>query len=337
MNYRKLGRTGLEVSCIGFGAIPIANLSGEEADRVLTAALDNGMNFIDTARGYRESEERIGASLSHRRAEYYLATKTKARKEEAIREELRTSLDKLCTDRIDLYQIHYVNNDTVLDNVLAPSGALSTLQAIRSEGICDYIGITGHDAAVLLRAAQTGEFDTIQGAFSYIEREEKILNLIEYCQRENIGFIVQKPLAGGAIAPAAAGLRWILTHPVSTVIPGMLSVAQAEENARVGGEEPAITDGEREVLDALVRELGDRFCRRCNYCHAVCPEGIRIGVILEFLGKGKVPENFALSQRWYRGFEINGSNCTECGLCLSECPYELPIPDMLREAHALLK
>jgi len=336
MVYRKLGRTGLEVSCIGFGALPLTGLNQEEADGVLNAALDAGMNFIDTARGYRESEALIGNAVGARRREYFLATKTKARREKDIRKELETSLYNLKTDHLDLYQVHYVNTRDALSNVLGPSGALRVMQKLREEGICDFIGITGHDAAVLIEAAKTGEFDTIQGAFSYIEKEQKIYDLIQYCARENIGFIDQKPLAGGAIAPAAAGLKWILSHPISMVIPGMVTVEQVEENARVGSGDFTISKDEREQLETLVLRLGDRFCRRCYYCHPVCPEGIRIGVILEFYGKAEAPENFDLSQRWYRGFKVNGSDCTECGLCLDECPYGLPIPDMLKEAHLLL-
>jgi predicted aldo/keto reductase-like oxidoreductase len=116
----------------------------------------------------------------------------------------------------------------------------------------------------------------------------------------------------------------------------MVTVEQVVENAAVGFSEASITEEEREKLDQLVDDLGDRFCRRCNYCHDACPQHIRIGVILEFYGKAKNPDNFPLSQRWYRGFEMNGSDCTECGACLPECPYNLPIPEMLKEAHELL-
>ncbi|KPJ80554.1 MAG: aldo/keto reductase, partial [Spirochaetes bacterium DG_61] len=111
MQYRKLGRTDLFVSCIGFGAIPLAILKQEKATAVLNSALDLGINFIDTARGYRESEELIGKAVSKRRSDYYLATKSSARKEGSIMEELNTSLKNLRTDMIDLYQIHYVNRE----------------------------------------------------------------------------------------------------------------------------------------------------------------------------------------------------------------------------------
>jgi predicted aldo/keto reductase-like oxidoreductase len=336
MRHRMLGKTGLEVSCVGFGALPLTGLNQEEADLVLGTALDLGMNFIDTARGYRESETLIGNAVSSRRGEYHLATKTRARREDEIRKELETSLKNLKTDHLELYQIHYVNTVDELKDVLGPGGALSVMHRLREEGICDFIGITGHDASVLMEAAKTGEFDTIQGAFSYIEKEQKILDLIEYCAGEHTGFIDQKPLAGGAILPAAAGLKWILGYPVSMVIPGMVTQEQVRENASVGSGDVRVSEDEEKQLEELAQMLGSRFCRRCYYCHPACPEGIRIGVILEFYGKAKNPDNFDLSQRWYGGFQVNGDDCTECGLCLDQCPYGLPIPDMLKEAHAML-
>ncbi|MBN2324190.1 MAG: aldo/keto reductase [Spirochaetes bacterium] len=336
MEYRTLGRTGIRTSCIGFGGIPLTGLNGEEALGVLTAALSSGINFIDTARGYKESEELIGRSIADRRDEYCLATKTKVRGKDSILTEFETSVAKLKTDVIDLYQIHYVNTKEDLQGVLAPGGALSVFRRLQREGTVRYVGITGHNPAVLKAAAETGEFDTVQGAFSYIEKGEEVIRLIRYCKENGIGFIAQKPLAGGALLPAEAALRFILGHPVSVVIPGMLSVEQVEENSRAGDGRVTLTAREEEALEAVASGLGSRFCRRCYYCQPACPQNIRVGVILEFLGKAERPENLSLMRRWYAGMPIKASECTECGLCLPECPYELPIVEMLKEAHELL-
>lgn len=336
MEYRTLGRTGLKVSCIGFGGIPIAGLNSEAAGKVLNRALDLGVNFIDTARGYKESESLIGQNISIRRKEFYLATKTRARDEKGILKEYRISSEYLKTDYFDLYQIHYVNTEEELEQVMRPGGPYDVLLRLKNEGKIGYIGITGHDASVLLIAAKMGKFDTIQGAFSFLEKEQKIIDLIHYCDKNNIGFICQKPLAGGAIVNGSAGLKWILRFPVSTVIPGMSSVEQVEENTASGSPPFNLTAEEMSSLDEIASKLDRYFCRRCYYCHPACPENIRIGVILEFYGKARFPENLALARRWYQGFKINASNCTECGLCLPECPYGLPIIDMLKEAHALL-
>lgn len=337
MQYRKLGRTDLTVSCIGFGALPLWGLNEEEASSVLNTALDLKINFFDTARGYRESEALMGKAVSKRRSEFYLATKTSARKEKPLMEELQTSLDYLNTDMIDLYQIHCVNTESELEDVLSKKGALNVLKKIQKEGIIRFVGITGHNPDVLYKAAKTGEFDTVQGAFSYIEREQRAIDLIHYCSSSNIGFIVQKPLAGGALTSAVSGLKWILQHPVSTVIPGMISVGQVRENTGLADERFTLSAGELSELDEIVAKLDRYFCRRCYYCHPVCPENIQIGVILEYFVKAMYPENLGLAREWYKGLKINSQNCTECVLCISECPYELPIVDMLKRAHELLR
>ncbi len=336
MQLRKLGRTELMVSCIGFGGVPLWGLSEEQAGRVLNTALDRGVNFIDTARGYRDSEQLIGMSISQRRNEFYLATKTKARKEKYIQEEFEASLEHLRTNVIDLYQIHYINTFSELDDVLSKRGALSVLKRIRESGKIRFIGITGHNIDVISDAAKTGEFDTVQGAFSYIEKDQRMIDLIHHCSRNNIGFIVQKPLAGGAIFRASAALKWILQYPVSTVIPGMPSVEHVIEDTGVGDVEFSLSAAELDELDGIVSRLDKYFCRRCYYCQPACPEKIRIGTILEFFGKAKYPENLEQARLWYSGQKINSLNCTECGLCLADCPYELPIVEMLKEAHALL-
>ena len=252
------------------------------------------MNFIDTARSYRESEELVGKAVHKRRGEFYLATKARTRREDQIMEELENSLGFLKTDRIDLYQIHFVNSTEDLEDVLSGGGALSVLKKIREKGVIDHIGITGHDPGLLLKAAKTGEFDTVQGALSYIEKPQSALDLIDFCSKNDIGFIVQKPLAGGAIVNAKSALKWILQHPVSTVIPGMVLKDQAIENAAVADEDYSLTAGEINELEMNIVDMDKDFCRRCYYCHPVCPENIRIGVILEFFGKARQPENIQL-------------------------------------------
>ncbi|MFW6139396.1 MAG: aldo/keto reductase [Spirochaetota bacterium] len=336
MKYRKLGRTDLEVSCIGFGGLGLPALSKPQAEAILNRALDLGMNFIDTARGYRESENLIGRAVAHRRKEYYLATKSRARTRDEVMKEFEASLQHLKTDYIDLYQIHYINTNQELDQVLEEDGLLSVFQELQAQKAAGFIGISGHDAGVLLRAARTGHFDTIQGAFSYLENDKKILDLIHYCSSSNIGFIVQKPLAGGVLAPARAALKWILQHPVSTVIPGMLTLEQVNENAGVAEGEYSLASIEKEQLDHTVANLDRYFCRRCYYCHPACPENIPIGVILEYFAKAQVPENLEMCRKGYRRRKSNALHCTECGQCLDACPYHLPIIDMLKQAHQLL-
>ena len=106
MQHFTLGRTGLEISRTGFGALPIQRVSFDEASALLNRALDGGISYIDTARAYTDSEEKIGRAIAHRRDEYILATKTGAQDAAGLEKDLETSLRMLNTDHIDVYQFH---------------------------------------------------------------------------------------------------------------------------------------------------------------------------------------------------------------------------------------
>ena len=152
MQHRRLGRTGQKVSCIGFGGIPIIGVDEKEAWHVLNTTLDSGINFIDTARAYRESEQLIGNSISERRGEYFLATKTRGMDEAEILRQFEKSIGYLKTDIIDLYQIHYINTLEEFNHVMKKGAALDVIKRLQAEGVVRYIGITGHDSEVLLSA-----------------------------------------------------------------------------------------------------------------------------------------------------------------------------------------
>jgi len=162
MQKRRLGRTGLQVSVIGFGGIPIIALSGDEAEKVVRYAYERGINYFDTARAYGDSEEKIGAALKDVRHQVIIATKTHQRtKEDAARAGLKQSLRNLQTDRIDLVQLHGIDSEEILKKATSSKGALKALEEAKAQGKIDYIGISGHNPYVLKKAIKTGKFDTI--------------------------------------------------------------------------------------------------------------------------------------------------------------------------------
>ena len=134
MEYRFLGKTGLKVSAIGFGGIPIQRTGMEEAVDTIRQALELGINFFDTARGYSDSEKKIGLALKGRRSQVILATKSMARNKSALKQELEQSLRDLRTDYIDLYQLHNLRSREALEKVFGPEGALEGLEEARREG-----------------------------------------------------------------------------------------------------------------------------------------------------------------------------------------------------------
>ena len=329
MQYVTLGNTGLRVSRLGFGGIPIQRIDQPGARALLKAAHDAGINYIDTARAYTVSEAWIGQSLEELglRDDFVLATKCRALTAEDMRAELAASLRDLRTDRIDLYQFH---NPSLadLDKILAPGGALEALLAAKAEGTVGHIGLTAHLAAVFERALDVPEIETIMFPYNIVEQQGA--ELIARCAASGKAFIDMKPLAGGAIEDGRLALRYVLADPgVTVAIPGMAEERELRINLDAAADTAPLT---REELDACqkVRDtLGTQFCRRCNYC-APCTVGIQIPSA--FLFDGYIAR-YGLEQ-WarerYATLPVKASACVECGACETRCPYNLPIRQMLK-------
>ncbi|HWQ60822.1 MAG TPA: aldo/keto reductase, partial [Negativicutes bacterium] len=280
MEKRLLGRTGLEVTAIAFGGLPMQRCTLDEAGPVLHAALDAGINFIDTARAYTDSEEKIGRHIAARRREYYLATKSMARNKAGMANHIDISLATMKTDYIDLYQIHNIKARQDLDAVLAPGGALEALQEAQQAGKIRFIGVTGHNHDLLVEAIRTDQFSTVQAPFNCVETKP-LAELFPLAKKMNIGTIVMKPLGGGQLTKIDLALRFILEHDVSTIIPGMDDVRHVAENLAALTNYRPLTAAERAELQREAEEIGPNFCRRCGYC-LPCSQGIDIPTMFVF-------------------------------------------------------
>lgn len=328
MKKRTLGMTGMEVTEIGFGALPLQRCTMEEAGVVLNAVLDAGINFIDTARGYTDSEEKIGTHISQRRGEYYLATKTIQRTREGAERELAASLANLKTDYIDLYQFHNVKYQSHLDAILAEGGAYEAAVEAKKQGKIRHIGITGHDPALMAKAIRTGLFETVQVPFNFIE-QKALEELIPLANEMNVGIIIMKPLGGGQISQKSRSLRFILSHPISVAIPGMDEVAQITENI-AAADAPPLMQAELDEMQQEADRLGPNFCRRCAYC-APCTVGIDIAQCFIFHLQYTVYGMQDSIPARYAGLDVKASACIDCGICETRCPYDIPIRQRLRE------
>lgn len=329
MQYVTLGKTGLCVSRVGFGGIPIQRIEKDEAPALIEALVENGINYIDTARGYTVSEEWIGAAIEGRRGQFILATKSMARDRAGMAKDIETSLHNLRTDHIDLYQVHNPSMDQ-LDAVLAPGGALEALMEAKAAGKIRHIGITAHAIAVFKRALELDWVETIMFPYNIVESQcEELLPL---CREKNIGFIAMKPLAGGAIEDGEAAMRYIAANELVTVaIPGMYSAEEVRTNAAAGMNSAPLNEDELARVNKIRSELTGNFCRRCNYC-APCTVGISIPSVFLFAG---YLERYGLED-WakdrYSGLKVKASACIGCGKCEPRCPYGLPIREMLKKA-----
>ena len=333
MEYRVLGKTGLEISRLGFGGIPIQKIDAEGTRALVGELVDKGVNFIDTARGYTVSEEYLGYALEGARDKFVLATKSMARTKEAMASDIDVSLRNLRTNHIDLYQIHNPSAAD-LDTVMADGGALEALFEARAAGKIGHIGITLHSVELFRRAIELDWVETVMFPYNLVETQGE--ELIAECERKNIGFICMKPLAGGAIEDARLAMRFILNNSaVTVVIPGMAEISEIRENASVSSDTSALSEEEIENIEKIRAELGTNFCRRCNYC-APCTAGINISAVFLFEGYYSRYDLKDWAAARYSSLPKTASDCIGCGACESRCPYNLPIREMLKRAAEVM-
>lgn len=324
---RILGKTNLKINEIGLGGIPIQHTSQEIVCKMIDKMIEKNMNFIDTARGYTISEELIGKAIFGKRHNFILATKSMSRTYEGMKKDIEISLANLKTNYIDLYQLHNVQ---LTEDI---SGALQALNEAKEEGKVKHIGITTHSIEVLEREVDKNIFETIQFPYNIIEKQAE--ELFTKAKEKNIGIIVMKPLAGGAIDDSKLAIKYILNNEnISVIIPGMESVMQIEENSSV--QKGKYSQGEKEKINSLRKELDSNFCRRCGYCQP-CPIGINIPLM--FLCEGYYLrynlKEWAISR--YESMKTKPSQCIKCGRCESKCPYNIKIRDRIDEIVKIME
>ena len=327
MEYITLGKTGLRVSRMGFGGIPIQKVDASVTHALMERLAQRGVNYIDTARGYTVSEQFLGEALEGGlREKFVIATKSMARTKEAMARDIDISLKNLRTDYIDLYQIH---NPSLaeLEQVLAPGGALEALMEAKAAGKIRHLGLTAHMAAVFERALELDWVETVMFPYNIVETQGE--ELMAKCREKNVGFICMKPMAGGALEDARLALRFIRQNEnVSVVIPGMYDIREIDENLSAMEDISALTSDEIAKIETIRKELGTQFCRRCNYCQP-CTAGISISGI--FVLEGYL-QRYGLgdwAQKRYDALNKKAGDCVGCGACEKRCPYQLPIRQML--------
>ena len=327
MEYRILGKSGMRVSELGLGGIPIQRIDANGTRVLIEKMVENGINYIDTARGYSVSEEYLGEALAGLRDKFILATKSMSRTKEAMAKDIDISLNNLQTDYIDLYQVH---NPTIaqLEQVVAEGSALEALLEAKAAGKIGHIGLTAHSAEVFEKGLELDWVETVMFPYNIVETHGDAL--IQKCSEKNVGFIAMKPLAGGAIDDAILALRFISANKnVSVVIPGIAEISELEQNLAAVNDKSPFTDVELAKFEAIRKDLGTQFCRRCGYC-APCSVGIVIPNMFVFEG---YLERYGLAN-WakdrYNALAKTASDCIECGICETRCPYNLPIREMLK-------
>lgn len=329
MEYVTLGKTGLRIARLGFGGIPIQRVDAATTKELVKAMAEAGINYIDTARGYTVSEEYLGEAMEGLRDKFVVATKSMSRTRQGMAADIDISLKNLRTDHIDVYQVHNPSMKD-LEQVMSPDGALEALKEAKAAGKIGHIGLTAHSLEVFEKALEQDWVETIMFPYNIVETQGE--ELIRKCAEKGIGFIAMKPLAGGAIEDAALALRFICSNPdVTVVIPGMFDLKELDQNMAAVEDVSPLNEEEIRKMEEIRKQLGNNFCRRCNYC-APCSVGINIPGV--FLMQGYL-DRYGLAD-WaksrYEAMPVKASACVECGACEPRCPYDLPIRKMLKDA-----
>ncbi len=322
---RKLGKTGLVVNELGFGGIPIQRIDQKTVCEMIDKMVELKINFIDTARGYTISESLLGNALVGKRDKFIIATKSMSRTYEGMKEDIKNSLKNLQTGYIDIYQLH---NVSLGENY---SGALKALEEAKNEGIIGHIGITTHSLEMAQKIVEENTFETLQFPYNIVEVQGEAL--FEKAKENNIGVIIMKPLASGAITNAKLAIKYILNNEnISVVIPGMESISQVIENVSVIDSE--ISCSEWDEIDGIKNELSGDFCRRCGYC---MPCTVGINIPFNFLVEGYYTrynlKEWAVSR--YQTMKVKPDSCIECGECERKCPYNLQIINKLKNVVSI--
>ncbi|MGN8632107.1 aldo/keto reductase [Blautia sp. HCP3S3_G3] len=326
MNQITLGTTGITVCQNAFGALPIQRVGMDEATAILRRAYEGGIRFFDTARAYSDSEEKVGAAFDGMRDKIYIASKTAAKTPEDFWQHLETSLKNLRTDYIDLYQFHCV------DQCYRPgdgTGMYECMLQAKEQGKIRHIGVTAHKLAIAMECVESGLYETLQFPFSYLS-SEKDIELVNACQKANMGFIAMKGLAGGLIHNSRAAMAFMTQFDNVLPIWGIQKMEELEEWLVFMEETPVYDEELRAYVEQEKKELSGDFCRGCGYCMP-CPAGIMINNCARMsLMLRRAPSKAWLTEEMQAEM-AKIKNCLNCRQCVSKCPYELNTPELLRK------
>ncbi|MBF0529887.1 MAG: aldo/keto reductase [Deltaproteobacteria bacterium] len=332
MRYLKLGNTGLEVSEVGFGCIPIIRLSTTEAVKVLKRAVDQGITLFDSAHMYLDSEEKMGLAFDGIRNKLVLATKSLKRDFAGVEADINLSLKRLRTDYIDLFQIHQLSLEEDYQAAIGPDGILEAIHQARQVGKIRHIGVTSHSIEMAVKLIKTGLFSTVQFPFNFIEFKP-VEELHPSARQEGMGILAMKPFAGGVLDDAQLCFKFLRRFPDVIPLPGFDAVEQVDQIVAIYDTENEVRPEDLAAMEKYRAELGQKFCRRCEYCQP-CEQGVMITAAMGYpviarRMSGPIAAGFMPKAM------ISIRNCTECGECLQRCPYNLPIPEMLKKHLAL--
>jgi uncharacterized protein len=354
---RRLGRTGLDVGVVGIGA---GGLKGPDPIR---RAVDLGMSYIDTSTCYGGSEAIIGRALRETpglRDKLVIATKwdpgPKTPKERML-ESLDQSLKRMGTDVIDVMQVHWLGGGHVehddgfgrLDN----DELYEAMEIAKAKGKVRFFGATSHDAkraSILAHAIDKGKFDVLLVKMNVLDYESAGLPaLLAKAKEKNVGVVAMKSQPGGMAIPKGyesskwniyqSNLRWVLEHDVACVVQSAIGTDDDAQDLAVGATQDRFGMRDRELLETYAEALSPDYCRSCGTCEEACPDGVRIGSVLQF---AMYDERYGWNERARAHYaalpahERASDRCASCAICTDACPYGVDAQGRVIDAKARL-
>jgi len=273
MEKRLLGKTGLELSIIGFGGFHLVEVPQKEASFLLNTYLDGGGNYIETAAGYGNgiSEKKIGQAVSSRRSEFFLTTKTTERTKKKALAGLDRSLSNLKTDYVDIFFMHETQTVEEAKEILAPGGAMEAVEEAKKAGKVRFVGVSGHGRpSGILYSVQNHFYDVLMTGFNYYDRfnypqvEDELLPL---CLNKGTGILGMKALADGYLfRNTEMAIRYALSLPITSLVLGINSGDYLREDLSIASRFSPLSEEAKESLYHSALELGNYVCRLCGKC-----------------------------------------------------------------------
>lgn len=352
MQYRRLGKTNLNISIIAYGGLPLFFEPPDQAIRSIQAALDEGINYFDLDEAgnqfvpekvYLDGGSKIGAVLKERRNDCYLGVKSMRQTYDEVRQDVECALKRIvkgtAREVIDVFQLAFLDTPQKMDVILSKDGGLRALEEAKEEGVIDFILGAAHNPRTMVQIITSGRFDAIMFPFNIIE-DEYAGEVLPLARRNDLGTMVMKPVGGGQLGSVAEySLRWILAHDVTCAIPGMRNVQEVKKNAGIAHDLRPLAAHEYDELKRTGERIGREYCHRCGYC-LPCTQGILILGVMDFLKSTLLPlekKRAAYNNIIRSKVSSPASNCIACGECVERCPFKLPIPELMAQAAAMLE
>jgi predicted aldo/keto reductase-like oxidoreductase len=316
------------------GTIQITRLGWQQSLRVLHEVRDMGINWFDTARAYLDSELRLGEAFKEVRDRVIIITKSTKQTAAEVQAEINESLQRLKTDYLDIFLFH--GGDVIMkDSFLAPGGVLETAQRAVEAGKIRFLGFSAHRPAVALKGLEAASLQVAMVPANFISREYIDGSFMEEARRRKVAVLAMKPFGGGRITNgrnvnAPLCLRFLKGYPELFPCIGIEQSGEMADNLAVWQSDEQISAEDRMEMARITEQMGTRFCRACGYC-LPCPEGIHIPTVTFFkVWSKQMPRDQLVNQENAKAVEL-AERCTECRKCVERCPYDLEIPEMLKE------